>query len=68
MVNAKSVMLVGTFEDRQTDVSNLNVVCFRVFNFIVFKTMESFCLMPFLLRPIYVISHINHVLSCALTI
>jgi hypothetical protein len=37
MVNAESVMLVGTFEDKQTDVSNFNLVCFRVFNFSFFK-------------------------------
>jgi hypothetical protein len=37
MVNAESVMLVGTFEDKQTDVSNFNLVCFRVFNFSFLK-------------------------------
>jgi hypothetical protein len=37
MVNAESVMLVGTFEDRRTDVSNFHVVCFRVFNFSFLK-------------------------------
>jgi len=37
MVNAEFVLLVGTFEERQTDVSNFNVLCFRVFNFSFLK-------------------------------